>query len=138
MKMNLSRRILFVEDDQDDRELIHEAFKHVSSDVEAFFAENGLEAISYLSGIQQNDNHLPCLIVLDLNMPFLDGRQTFDKIKNELKLGSVPVVIFTSSQNPHDKALFESRGAEFITKPLNFDYMKKIITHMVSLCCNHC
>ena len=97
-------------------------------------AENGLKAIDYLQSVQQPENELPRLIVLDLNMPFLDGKGTFEKIKMHPLFNNIPVVIFTSSQNPHDKTFFNNAGIEFITKPSNFSLMHNIAKHMLDHC----
>jgi len=131
--MNRNKTILFVEDDEDDRELISEVINKVNSSVETIFAENGLHALNYLTGVKEK-SALPCLIVLDLNMPVLDGKETYRKIKDELKLEAVPVIIFTSSYNPNDKKLFSSMGVEYINKPTNFSYMGDIIRHMIGVC----
>jgi CheY-like chemotaxis protein len=133
--MSRNKTILFVEDDEDDRELITEAVNKVDEHVDTVFAENGLHAVNYLTGVKER-SELPCLIVLDLNMPILDGKETYKKIKNELKLESIPVIIFTSSHNPHDKKMFSGLGVEYINKPMNFSNMNDIIRHMIGVCAN--
>lgn len=133
----MNKTILFVDDDADDRDVLADVLQHVSPGVNAVFAENGLKAIEYLSNVE-DASKLPCLIVLDLNMPFLDGKETFKKIRNELKLGSLPVIIFTSSQSPTDQQLFHSLGVEFITKPHDFNRLNKVVGHMVSVCSGNC
>lgn len=125
---------MYVEDDADDREFLSEAIKEANPGVHVVFAENGVKAIQFLSRIEQGNSTMPCLIVLDLNMPFMDGKTTFTKIKTELKLG-VPVIIFTSSMNPADKADFNNLGVDFFTKPDNLSYMKQIVSHMIGVCC---
>ena len=77
---------------------------------------------------------MPCLIVLDLNMPYLDGKKTFEKIKTNPALENIPVVIFTSSQNPNDKNFFNNAGIELITKPYDFSFMHSIAQRLL----NHC
>ena len=129
----MSKTILFVEDDADDRELLSEVVKGISSSIEIAFAENGLKAIEYLNTGKES-SHLPCLIVLDLNMPFLDGKETYNRIKQDTKLEAIPVIIFTSSHNPNDKKLFTNLGVEFFTKPDEYSYMSKIISHMINVC----
>lgn len=129
----MNKTILFVEDDADDREFLSIAVSEVNPAVNVVFAENGVRALEYLLKGKENAE-LPCLIVLDLNMPYLDGKETFKKIKNDLKLDEVPVIIFTSSHNPNDRLLFTSMGVEFITKPDDFSYMGKIIGRMISMC----
>lgn len=128
----MNKTILFVDDDADDRDILGDVLKIVNPEVNAVFAENGLKAIEYLS--DKESSELPCLIVLDLNMPYLDGKETFKKIRNELNLASVPVIIFTSSYNPNDRHLFNTLGIEYITKPDEFSDLNKIVGHMVNLC----
>jgi CheY-like chemotaxis protein len=129
----MNKTILFVEDDADDREFLSIAVHELDEAVNVVFAENGLKALEYLDKGKENEQ-LPCLIVLDLNMPYLDGKETFKKIKYDLKLDAVPIIIFTSSHNPNDRLLFTSMGVEFITKPDDFTYMSKIVRHMVNAC----
>lgn len=129
----MNKTILFVEDDEDDRGFLLDAVKNANPSVEVIFAGNGIEALDYLRK-GQSQQQLPCLIVLDLNMPILDGKETYRKIKDDLKLDSVPIVIFTSSLNPRDRALFNQLGVEFITKPYDFSYMNEIVNHMIMMC----
>jgi CheY-like chemotaxis protein len=130
----MNKTILFVEDDADDRELLLDVVKKDHPEVNIAFAENGLKALQYLSEEQQNFR-LPNLIVLDINMPILDGKETYRKIREELKIDSVPVVVFTSSQNPNDKALFNNLGVEFITKPDEFLQLNQVVRYMVNEYC---
>lgn len=129
----MNKTILFVEDDEDDREFLLDAVKNVNPSVNVIFALNGMEALNCLQQ-RKTQLQLPCLVVLDINMPLLDGKETYKKIKEDLQLGSVPIVVFTSSQNPNDKALFNQLGVEFISKPYDFSYMNEIVSHMISIC----
>jgi two-component system response regulator len=125
------KTILYVDDDEDDRELFSEAIKNVYPGINLVFAENGLKAISYLDTVKQPGENMPGLIVLDLNMPYLDGRKTFEKIKTKPGLEKIPVVIFTSSQNPNDKNFFQEAGVELISKPYDFSFMHDIAQRML-------
>jgi CheY-like chemotaxis protein len=126
--------ILYVDDDEDDRELFAEMMKEQNTGINLVFAENGLKAIDYLQSVRQPEKELPCLIVLDLNMPYLDGKKTFEKIKNNPAFENIPVIIFTSSQNPHDKTFFKNAGIELITKPNDFSFMHTIAKRMLHHC----
>jgi CheY-like chemotaxis protein len=130
--MNANKTILVVEDDVDDQELLLEALQNVNPSLKVMFAENGVEALSYLKEVEVSEQ-LPGLIILDLNMPCLDGKETFQRIKEDGKLGAVPIVIFTSSLNPHDKALFSQLNVEFISKPYDFTLMNKIVGQMLAV-----
>lgn len=128
------KTILYVDDDEDDRELFSEAIKNAYPGINLVFAENGLKAINYLDAVNQPEENLPGLIVLDLNMPYLDGRGTFEKIKTKPGLENIPVVIFTSSQNPNDKNFFQEAGVELISKPYDFSFMHGIAERMLEYC----
>lgn len=133
-EMPNEKTILYVDDDDDDRELFAEMIKEKYPGLNLVLAENGLKAIDYLQSVDQPEKELPCLIVLDLNMPFLDGKKTFEKIKTNSVFKNIPVVIFTSSHNPHDKNFFNNAGIEFITKPDDFSKMPAIAQRMMHHC----
>lgn len=122
-----------MDDDADDRDFFHHAVKKVSPDVNVVFAENGVQALDYLHAALSSDD-LPCLMVLDINMPVLDGKETFQRVQNDERLQSLPVIIFTSSQRPSDQQLFNSMGIELIVKPSNLVYMNNIAHRMVTFC----
>ena len=129
-----AKTILYVDDDPDDREFLTDAFKEINSEIDVIVAENGQKALDYLNNISNKEVELPCLIILDLNMPFLDGRETFNQIKKNPLLQNIPIYIFSSSQNPNDKMLFNNLGIEFITKPNNLNYMNEIANQMLVSC----
>ncbi|RZK08554.1 MAG: response regulator [Flavobacterium sp.] len=126
--------ILYVDDDADDREFLCDAIAKQDPAVKVVVAENGLEALDFLSGLKASQSQLPNLIVLDMNMPFLDGRETFERLKKDETYQTVPIIVFTSSAKPGDKALFNSLGIEFFTKPCDLSYFNSIISHMIDVC----
>lgn len=127
--------ILYVDDDADDRELLAEAIHEASPEMGVLLAENGLKALECLKGIKETQETSLCLIVLDLNMPFLSGRETFEKIKEDKTFQGVPIIVFSSSEKPQDKTLFQQQGIEYFTKPSSITYMGQIVDHMISVCC---
>lgn len=128
--MENNKTILYVDDDEDDVELLTDAIRGIDPKVTIAIAKNGAEALTYLQSVQK----LPCLIVLDLNMPYLNGKQTFDKIKADSSLQHIPVIVFSSSANPSDKATFNSLGIDFITKPHNFSAISEAAIRMLNNC----
>ena len=134
MIMQKKRTILYVDDDADDRDIFDVALKSVNPEVNIIMAENGREALEYLQSALDNQAGLPCLMVLDINMPVLDGKETFNRVKGDERLQALPVIVFTSSQRPADRLLFNSLGVEMITKPSNFVYMNSIANKMLGFC----
>lgn len=126
------KTILYVDDDEDDRDILSHAIREVSPDVGLVLAEDGIRALDYLNRQKERNAQLPGLIVLDINMPYLDGRQTLEKIRSNPGLKNIPIIMFTSSESPQDKALFNSQGVELITKPDNIHYLNRIVSYMVS------
>jgi CheY-like chemotaxis protein len=126
--------ILYVDDDSDDREIFEQAIHEENQDAEVVCAENGWEALHYLKAHSSDSGSLPCLIVLDINMPYMDGKETLNRIKEDVRLQHVPVVIFTSSEKPADKNLFKELGIEMISKPSNYNVMGRIAQRMLGFC----
>lgn len=115
--MKRLKPILIVDDDVDDRYLITRAFKDTLLPDKLQLAGNGVDALKYLDSIP-NDTELPGLIVLDLNMPVLDGLSTLILLKARSRYKYIPVVIFTTSQNPAEKRrCLELGAADYIIKP---------------------
>jgi CheY-like chemotaxis protein len=126
------KTILYVEDDEDDREMLYDSIRHQNKKVNVDFAANGVEALTYLN---ENIETPPCLIVLDLNMAFVDGREAFLRIKKNEQLSKLPIIIFTSSENPADKKYFDNQGIKFFSKPTDIKLLDSIAADMVNVCC---
>ena len=112
--------IIFVDDDEEDHLILFEYFRDVGKEKQVKFIKNGQEALRYLNDIP-DDAQLPRLIVLDLNMPILNGTQTLLQIKKNARLKNIPVVIFSTSENENEKRKCLSMGAnEYLVKPTNY------------------
>src|ERR1700754_1622238 len=95
--------MLIADDDEDDIYLLNSAFNESELKVKIDFVQNGQEVFKYLDKINGN-NPLPDLIVLDLNMPLLGGRDTLLRLKEDLRYKNIPVVILTTSNSEKEKA----------------------------------
>ena len=131
--MNANKTILYVDDDADDRELLGEFMQKISPELKVIFAEDGLHAMELLD-VTKKSKHLPCLIVLDLNMPYLNGIQTFERIKDDTELKRIPIVILTSGENPADKSFFSKEGILYFTKPVKLSDMEKLASELKIQC----
>jgi len=110
--------VLCVDDDPDDRELIRNAIFKVDPSYTVAHATNGKEALQYL--IRASETELPCLVIIDINMPVMDGKQTVMEIKKNKKWNQVPLVVFSTSSHPTDLNFCQKHGVELVTKPANF------------------
>ncbi len=122
--------VLIAEDDADDRFLLQSAFYENNFHDKLQFAENGIELMAQLNklislGITGN---LPSFILLDLNMPKKDGREALKDIRSNPLLKSIPVVIFSTTNNETERKRCYDLGANsYFTKPASFDGLIKTI-----------
>ncbi len=122
--------ILLVEDNQDDYDATLRSLKknHLINPVH--WCKNGQEALDYLKS-KEAESQKPSLILLDLNMPGIDGRQVLERIKTDQKLRSIPVIILTTSSDTKDVEQCYNIGAStYIQKPVSFEGLTEAIRTM--------
>lgn len=115
------RKIILADDDAEDKQILQDAMEKLHEEQVLVFADNGEEALDILEKDFSRDA-LPCLVVLDLNMPRMNGVQTLERIKGSEQLKDIPVIIYSTSINPLEKAKCLALGAHsYITKPISFN-----------------
>ena len=115
--MALYKKVLLVDDDEDDRAFFLESINGLDQKLVCVIAQNGKEALETLL----SDNPKPDIIFLDLNMPLMNGREFLAVIKNYEQLHRIPIVILTTSSDEKVKLEIAKLGAQgFITKPDKF------------------
>lgn len=125
-------QILVVDDDQDDHLILLDFFKDAGKEQYIKFIDNGKKAIEFLERLP-DEAPLPKLIVLDLNMPILNGTQTLLYLKQAPKLKNIPVIIFSTSENENEKRKCLSFGAvDYLVKPSTFVDGKSMIDRFIS------
>ena len=116
--------ILLADDDEDDRELAREALQDSRLANDMKFAVDGQDLLDYLRHEGRwsvEDSPRPGIILLDLNMPRMDGREALAVIKADQSLRRIPVVVLTTSQDETDVlATYDLGVSSFITKPVTF------------------
>jgi CheY-like chemotaxis protein len=117
--MRSSKPILLVEDDVVDVMTIKRALKDLKVTNDLVLGVNGEEALDYL---KNNSNRTPCLIVLDLRMPKMNGLEFLKNVKNDNNLRKVPVVVLTTSENEEDRSdSFKLGAAGYMVKPADYE-----------------
>jgi CheY-like chemotaxis protein len=124
--------ILMADDDADDRLLAKDALAECRLANELHFVENGEELLDYLNRrgkyVNLANSPRPGLILLDLNMPKKDGRESLKEIKDDPRLRTIPVVVLTTSRADTDiSRIYELGANSFITKPVSFDSLVEVM-----------
>ncbi len=133
MKTTTTRKILHIDDDADDQELLRKAIYSIDSASEIIEASDGADGMERLK-IMKDKNDLPCLIVLDINMPKVNGRDACLQIKKDNALAGIPMIIFSTSNSKLDKLFFEGKNVEYITKPTDFNVLVSLASRMLDHC----
>ncbi|HJW17962.1 MAG TPA: response regulator [Flavisolibacter sp.] len=129
--MTFSTTILCMDDDVDDLAFIQEAIKNHSTPFTVVEAKNGEEGIAWLYQAKAS-GVLPCLIIMDINMPKMDGRRAIQIIKQDEEISRIPLVVFTTSSSSLDKRYFELYQVDYITKPNQYQAFNNKVSEMLS------
>ena len=126
-------RIVVADDDADDRMLIEEALEESSLANPVDFCVDGIDLLEYLrregKWAEFRGDPLPGLILLDLNMPRMDGRTALTEIKGDPNLRRIPVVVLTTSKAEEDIVKTYDLGVNsFISKPVTFEGLATVVT----------
>ena len=133
--MNKRQFILVAEDDIDDKCMLQMIFEDSGKGDLLEFVENGLELINFLDNIQQNEDTLvyPRFILLDLNMPKMDGRQALKELKEHNSYKRIPVIIFSTTKNETEiNRCYELGANSYIVKPNNYKDLMQIMDAIAS------
>ena len=132
MKLEKPVPILIIEDCEEDYEAIEEALTQAGTKNPIFHCQDGEEALAFLfhRGVYSEPEKAPRpgVILLDLNLPGTDGREVLEIVKNNQKLQTIPVIIFTTSDNETDVLECYQIGANsYIQKPVDSDGFSQAI-----------
>lgn len=124
--------VLYADDDPDDIEFVQESFRKFANNVELITFRNGMEILRYIQ--DHLEGPTPCLVMLDINMPVLDGKEALRLIRQLPQYDPIPVLLFTTSSQPLDREFAKKHGAGFITKPLDYNQMDRVVDQLIEHC----
>lgn len=123
--MQTSKPLLLIEDDLVDARTVKRALQDVGVSESLVHLTNGEEALDYL---RSDINDKPCLILLDLNMPRMNGREFLQEIKQDRAMRRIPIVVLTTSNDELDvQNTFMQGVAGYMVKPIEYERFTKTI-----------
>jgi DNA-binding response OmpR family regulator len=125
--------ILLGEDDIDDEDLLREMFQLVDNSMSLKFIHNGRKLIAVLDSLPASE--LPCLIILDYNMPELNGADILQELSGSARYSTIPKIIWsTSSSDTYKKICLDLGACEYLIKPSNVIDLEQTVRQMLSHC----
>ena len=126
--------ILLIEDDRGHARLIEKNLRRSNINNEIKVIDNGQSALDYLfkeRDYAQSNHHSPLLVLLDLNLPRLDGYQVLERMKSDDRTKRIPVIILTTTDDSREVARCYQLGCNvYITKPVNYEHFSEAIRKM--------
>ena len=122
--------ILIAEDDADDRYLMKSALEETGITGEVEYVENGVELINYLESLgKEKDGPIyPKFILLDLNMPKMDGREVLKKMKSHEEYRKIPIIVFSTTKNQMEvKRCYDLGANTYVVKPVSYETLVSTI-----------
>ena len=127
------RYIIFADDDADDLELITGFFRQFNQNVTVLEFKDGKEVLKFLDDFALNAS-LPLLIVLDINMPRLNGKETLMAIRNHSRCRHIPVVLYTTSSGAGHEEFCLRYGASWVMKPSTVEGVRQTAKVLAEFC----
>jgi CheY-like chemotaxis protein len=125
--------ILVADDDQEDIELLSEAILQLECDAQLHTVTDGSMVIDYLNKI--SDGQLPSLIVLDYNMPNMNGAEVLEHLNNDPRYQKIPKVIWSTSNNSsYVKQCLEKGASSYFVKPATSKTLQEQAEQMLKMC----
>jgi CheY-like chemotaxis protein len=124
--------LLYAEDDLDDFESLKDALGQLTDNYELVQAKNGTEVVNMLENNFKDS--LPCMIILDLNMPIMNGKEVLQWLKKDDAYDNIPIMVFTTSSREEDIKFCQANKCSFFRKPTLYRDLLHIAQTMLNMC----
>jgi CheY-like chemotaxis protein len=126
--MSANKTIIYVDDDEDDRDIFTEVIQAVRPDVHLVLAKDGTDALDKLQLFTN-----PVCMYIDMNMPKMNGMQLLAILKGEPQFAAIPAFILTTALTPNQTAELRNMGAiDYLIKPSNFEEFKSLLRNSLA------
>lgn len=126
----IEKLILIGEDDMDDKEIIEEAFAEIDPFVKVHFVNNGKKLLSFVE--ETSADALPSLILIDYNMPGLNGAEILKSLDGNTKVKNIPKIIWSTSGATQYKSACLALGAyDYLVKPSGIDELENLVRYLL-------
>lgn len=119
--------IVYVDDDYDDKELMKELFDPIE-EYSLVILDDGWDLLQYL----EKSEEIPALIILDINMPVVDGKKSIRTLKSKKRYKDIPVVMYSTTTNAQEIEWYKVLGVDVITKPTSYNDFQNITQRFLS------
>lgn len=130
--MSMKKLVFYVDDDYDDISIIEEVFKTYTHIELVCFTDS----YKFLKHIIDSKpfRRIPALVLIDINMPVINGRELLTMLRSYDQLKGVKMVLYTTSSLPSDSHFAKSQNAGFITKPLSYNQLAEVVLQLLKEC----
>jgi DNA-binding response OmpR family regulator len=125
--------VLYADDDNEDLQFVKKAFHCRETNIELKTFPGAVPLLNFILDSNANDP-LPCLIILDIHMPDMSGKDALKCLRSFKRYNKVPVILFSTSTLPNDASFADEYGAALFTKPLNEQQTDIIIEKFLQHC----
>src|SRR5437899_2893153 len=125
--------VFYADDDVDDIDLLTDAFAYYSKKIKLITAFDGQSALVKLNELKEKKCG-PCLIILDINMPYISGKDVLKQLRKMDFYSETPIILFSTSNSPQEKEMAKKYNSVLITKPVNLGHLNSIVDEFIEYC----
>jgi CheY-like chemotaxis protein len=126
--------IVYADDDQEDQEVLKEVVAQIDSRLKVVTVDGGEQLLDYLASLNEEQS-FPCLVVVDMNMPKMNGIETLRELKSHNIYKKLPVIVFSTSDNSFGVQTAQQLGAiDYIKKPVTYERFLQVARRFIDIC----
>ena len=134
MKSEFDKYILYADDDMDDQETLKDTLLEVAPEISLVSVQDGIQLLDFLNSLPPGSK-FPCLLLVDMNMPKINGIEALKILKADPVYKDLPVIVFSTAETHSWIQMAKELGAEdYVIKPVSFERMREVTTQFADHC----